>query len=94
MYVKSGADLLDRIRLRGDSTAQSLDAARYFDRFALTRFADHIARIEPCAIVAANPYALMYATLAVRLARKRVPLIVLSPLLVVMPTTGRRGLDT
>jgi hypothetical protein len=41
-----------------------LDAARYFDVAALRRFAHHIARIKPAAIVAANPYALLYAALA------------------------------
>ena len=76
VYVKSGADQLERIRLRGSGTVQCLGAARYFDWGALRRFAAHLGRIEPAAIVAANAYALMYAALAMRLARRRVPLIV------------------
>ena len=76
VYVKSGADLLERIRLRDGATVQCLGAARYFDWAALQRFAAHLGRIEPAAIVAANAYALMYAAWAMRLARRRVPLIV------------------
>ncbi|HEU4646157.1 MAG TPA: glycosyltransferase family 4 protein [Burkholderiales bacterium] len=76
VYVKSGADQLERIRLRGSGTVQCLGAARYFDWAALQRFATHLGHLEPAAIVAANPYALMYAAWAMRLARRRVPLIV------------------
>lgn len=76
VYVKSGADQLERIRLRGSGTVMCLDAARYFDRAALRRFAAHLGDIDPAAIVAANPYALMYAALAMRLARRRAPLVV------------------
>lgn len=76
VYVKSGADLLERIRLRGGGTVHCLGAQRYFDWAALQRFAAHLGRIEPAAIVAANPYALMYAALAMRLAHRRVPLVV------------------
>lgn len=76
VYVKSGAGQLERLRLRGGATVQCLDAARYFDLSALRRFARHLLRIEPAAIVAANPYALMYAALAMRLSRRRVPLVV------------------
>ena len=76
VYVKSGADQLERIRLRGSGTVQCLGAARYLDWAALQRFAAHLGHIEPAAIVAANPYALMYAALAMRLAHRRVPMIV------------------
>jgi len=76
VYVKSGADQLERIRLRGSGTVQCLRAARYFDWAALQRFATHLGHLEPAAIVAANAYALMYAAWAMRLARRRVPLIV------------------
>jgi glycosyltransferase involved in cell wall biosynthesis len=76
VYVKSGAEQLDRIRPREGASVLCLEAARYFDVAALRRFARHIGRIGPDAIVAANPYALMYAALAMRLARKRVPLMV------------------
>jgi len=75
VYVKNTSDLLDRIRLRDGGTVRSLDAARYFDVRALAGFTAHISRIRPSAIVAANPYALMYSVLALRLSRLRVPLI-------------------
>ena len=53
-----------------------LNATRYFDRRALDDFAAYISRVRPSAIVAANPYSLMYSSLALRLSRLRVPLIV------------------
>lgn len=76
VYVKSGAEQLDRIRLRDGASVYCLDAARYFDIAALRRFARHISGIKPAAIVAANPYALMYAALAMRWAHARVPVMV------------------
>lgn len=76
VYVKGGAAQLERLRPRGGATVQCLDAARYFDVSALRRLARHLLRIEPAAIVAANPYALMYAALAMRLSGRRVPLVV------------------
>ncbi len=76
VYVKSAADQLERIRLRGSGTVQCLGASRYVDWAALQRFATHLRNLEPAAIVAANPYALMYAAGAMRLAGRRVPLIV------------------
>ncbi len=62
-------DQADRIRLGVAGTLRCLNAARYFDRRAVADFADHLTRIRPSVIVAANPYALMYAWLALRLAR-------------------------
>lgn len=76
VYVKSGAGLLERIRLRGRGTVRCLDAARYFDTRALRDLAAHLSRIGPAVVVAANAYALMYAWLALRLARLRAPLVV------------------
>lgn len=76
VYIKGGTQQLDRLRLRDGATLLCLDAARYLDLPALGRFASHISRIQPSAIVAANPYALMYTSLAMRLARRRVPLVV------------------
>jgi glycosyltransferase involved in cell wall biosynthesis len=75
VYVKPAADQLGRIRLRGAGTVHCLDARRYFDARALADFAAHVARVQPGAVVAANPYALMYAWLALRLARLTVPLV-------------------
>jgi glycosyltransferase involved in cell wall biosynthesis len=76
VYVKSGAEQLDRIRPRDGASVLCLDAARYFDVAALRRFARHIERIGPEAIVAANSYALLYAALALRLSRHRAALAV------------------
>jgi glycosyltransferase involved in cell wall biosynthesis len=76
LYIKSQADQLSRIHLADDATVGSLNASRYLDGSALARFADHLNHIEPSAIVAANPYALMYASLAMRIARRPVPLMV------------------
>ena len=39
VYVKSGAEQLERIRLRGGAGVRCLDAASYFDVAALRRFA-------------------------------------------------------
>jgi len=66
---------LNRVRLRDGGAVRCRNAVRYFDRRALADFAEHISRIRPSAIVAANPYALMYSSLALRLSRQRVPLI-------------------
>jgi glycosyltransferase involved in cell wall biosynthesis len=76
VYIKNTGDQLGRIRLRGDGTVHCLDAARYFDRRALTDFTAHISRVRPSVVVAANPYALMYSWLALRRSGARVPLVV------------------
>src|SRR5713101_879006 len=76
VYIKSSAGQLDRVRLRDGGTVRCLNAAHYFDVRAVGDFAAHISRIRPSAIVAANPYALMYSSLALRLSRLRVPLVV------------------
>src|SRR5438552_4045896 len=76
VYIKNVSTQRNRIRLRNGGTVRCLNAARYFDRRALADFAAHISRIRPSAIVAANPYALMYSSLALSLSRLRVPLIV------------------
>jgi len=76
VYIKSGASLLDRLRLRGGGTVRCLNAARYFDVRAVGDFAAHISAIRPSVIVAANPYALMYSWVALRLSHLRVPLAV------------------
>ena len=76
VYIKGGADQLNRIRLRGSGTVRCLEATRYFDPRALSNFAAHLSCIEPAVVVAANAYALMYASIALRLARRRTPLVV------------------
>jgi glycosyltransferase involved in cell wall biosynthesis len=74
--IKNSGDRLDRIRLHGGATVRCLDAARYLDTRALTDFAAHISRIGPSVIVAANPYALMYSSLALRRSGVRARLVV------------------
>src|ERR1700741_1546716 len=54
----------------------SLNAARYLDRRALAALAERVTQIRPDAVCATNPYALMYASLALREAGARVPLMV------------------
>ena len=76
VYIKRCADLLDRLRLRSGAGAHCLDARRYFDVRAVGDFARHLSRLRPAAVVAANPYALLYASLALRQARLRAPLVV------------------
>jgi glycosyltransferase involved in cell wall biosynthesis len=76
VYIKDGAAQLDRIQLRGGGTVRCLNATRYFELRAVADFAAHISRVRPSVIVAANPYALMYSWLALRLSPLRVPLVV------------------
>jgi L-malate glycosyltransferase len=64
------------VRARLGERVQGLNAARYFDPRALRCLTDRIREIRPDAVFAANPYALMYASLALRLARLRAPLVV------------------
>ena len=75
VYVKNDPSQLDRIHLRTGGTVRCLHAARYFDVNALADFARHIARIKPSIIVAANGYALMYATLARLWSRSPAPVV-------------------
>ncbi|HEX9396126.1 MAG TPA: glycosyltransferase family 4 protein [Burkholderiales bacterium] len=77
VYVKAGAPgLLPHIRLPAGATVHCLDAARYLDLRALADFAALLARLRPSAIIAANAYALMYASLARLKARWHGPLMV------------------
>lgn len=76
IFIKNDASQRDRILLRGNGSVRCLNAERYLDRRALTEFAAHIARIRPDIIVAANAYALFYASLARRMSGQRIPLLV------------------
>lgn len=60
----------------GPSSLRSLNASGYLDRKAVAGFAAQLSAIRPHVIVAANPYALMYATLARALAAVRSKLVV------------------
>lgn len=75
VLVKPGDDLVAQLRLRERGTVKCLDAARYLDWGAVSAFAGHIAAVQPSAVVAANPYSLMYATLALRRARSSARLV-------------------
>lgn len=77
IYIKDDRPhLADRICLRDGGSLRCLGATRYFDRRALSALAADFAGIRPTAIVAANAYALMYASLALRLSRVRAALAV------------------
>ena len=77
VHVKDGTAQLDRVALPDGVTVRCLKANRYFDLGAVRDFARHISHLSPTVIVAANPYALMYCRLALRLSRRRVPLAVI-----------------
>jgi len=76
VYLKRDASLLEQLRLPGGASVRCLGARRYLDLRALRDFVAYLSRTRPAAVVAANGYALMYAWLALRLARVRAPLIV------------------
>ena len=67
VFVKNRPAQLDRIRLGARGSLHCLDARRYFDPWALLRFARTLRAVRPTVIVAANEYALLYSSLARRL---------------------------
>lgn len=75
-WVKPEAAQRGRLRLGGSDRALSLDAARYLDRRAVARLAGTLERHRPSALIAANPYALMYASMARASAGVQLPLVV------------------
>ena len=72
IYIKNDPSQLSRLHLASPSTVRCLHAARYFDVRALSHLQAQLSRLAPQAILATNPYALMYASLA----NPGVPLIV------------------
>lgn len=72
IYVKNDPSQLSRLRLAPPSSVGCLHAARYFDLRALSHLAARLERLAPQAILATNPYALAYASLA----NPGVPLVV------------------
>jgi glycosyltransferase involved in cell wall biosynthesis len=76
-WVKRDCAQLARLRLEGGASAFCLNAARYLDLGAAGRLAGALARHRPGVVVAANPYALMYAELARARAGLRIPLVVI-----------------
>ena len=76
-WVKRDSAQLARLRLEEAGSAFCLNAARYLDLRAVRRLASALSQYQPQAVVAANPYALMYAWLARARSRSRIPLIVI-----------------
>lgn len=76
-YVKPESDQLARIHLPIAGATFSLAAERYLDFAAVRRLSTELARIQPSVLLAANPYALMYATLARARSRLRTPLVLI-----------------
>lgn len=75
VYVKDDDPCqVDRLHLPG-GTVRCLRAGRYVDWRAVYGFAAHFAAIRPDVVVAANPYALMYAILAMRGCGARAPTV-------------------
>ena len=73
-YVQDNASQLER--LDGAASVECLHARRYLDRRAVQRLGVQLARIRPSAVIAANPYAMLYASLALRQSRLAAPLMV------------------
>ncbi len=76
LYVKNDPSQLPRLKLGERGTVRCLHAAKYLDLDALFSFKNFLVKTRPAVLVAANPYALMYATLARRLAGLASPLAV------------------
>jgi glycosyltransferase involved in cell wall biosynthesis len=64
MYVKNDPSQLARLRLPAHSTVRCMHAARYFDARALSHLHALLERLAPDVVLATNPYATMYASLA------------------------------
>ena len=73
-YVQDNANQLERVE--GAASVECLHARRYLDFKAIKRLAVLLSRIRPSAVIAANPYAMLYATLALRHAGLNAPLMV------------------
>lgn len=64
VYVKNDSSLLGLLQLGAAGSARCLGAQRYLDLAAVASLARHIRSLRPQVMVAANAYALMYASLA------------------------------
>lgn len=73
-YVKNDPSQLER--LRGAASVTCLHSERYIDLGAMRQLASLIARLRPGTVVAVNAYAMLYASLALRWAGIRAPLVV------------------
>ena len=74
VYVKDEAAQLDR--LQGAASVECLYAPGYLDLAALQRLTEIIRRMRPSVVIAANPYAMLYASIALRRSGLRAPLVV------------------
>jgi glycosyltransferase involved in cell wall biosynthesis len=75
VYVKNEEKQLSRIRGAAPEAVRCLDASRFLDRRALMRFARFLLEFRPAVLVAANEYALTYATLANRWSGLHAPVV-------------------
>ena len=75
VYVKNDPSQLDRLQLP-EGRVHCLHAGKYLDFSAVRKLSEWIKDFRPTAVVAANPYALMYASLGLRLAGLATPLMV------------------
>ena len=73
-YVRDDPSQLER--LHGAASVRCLAARKHLDWSAVRSLSSLIGSAKPDVIIAANPYALLYATLARRLAGARAPLAV------------------
>jgi glycosyltransferase involved in cell wall biosynthesis len=64
VYVKNDPSQLSRLKLPPRSTVRCLHAAQYLDLRALSHLHSLLGRLGPDVVLATNPYALMYASLA------------------------------
>lgn len=64
IYVKNDPSQLSRLKLPPHSTVRCLHAARYLDFTALSHLQALLERLSPDVVLATNPYATMYASLA------------------------------
>jgi glycosyltransferase involved in cell wall biosynthesis len=73
-YVKADHSQLER--LRGVAGVDCLDARRYLEPRSVSRLGSLLKQTRPNAVVAANPYAMLYASLALRASGVAAPLAV------------------
>jgi glycosyltransferase involved in cell wall biosynthesis len=73
-YVKDDPSQLGRYR--GMASITCLEANRYLEARALRRLSNILREVNPTHVVVANPYALLYASLAMRAAASSAPLAV------------------
>lgn len=75
VYIKDDTSQLNRIRIGATGTVNCLNARGFFDRPAIARLVAIIDTLRPSVLVAANPYPLMYASLALRHTHGQVPVL-------------------